>query len=183
MRIRFFQEHHKCYCCNVKGIDNIKITTGGLPIRCVADKEMEVFADGEELGYAAKNAIGYTWNDDFKTAYRFRAPCDTKVVGAKVKGSGSGRAGLMCSIGDSVVTSSSWRCTDEKKNLEGEGWDDKKFSTKKFDASTWPSAVELGRNQGEGTDPWGQIPSIPEKAFWIYTHDTFKQEETIEMPY
>lgn len=178
MRIRFFQEHHKCYCCNVKGIDNIKITTGGLPIRCVADKEMEVFADGEELGYAAKNAIGYTWNDDFKTAYRFRAPCDTKVVGAKVKGSGSGRAGLMCSIGDSVVTSSSWRCTDEKKNLEGEGWDDKKFSTKKFDASTWPSAVELGRNQGEGTDPWGQIPSIPEKAFWIYTHDTFKQEET-----
>merc|ERR1712072_586305 len=122
MRIRFFQESHKCYCCNVKGIDNIKIITGGLPIRCVADKEMEVFADGEELGNAAKNAIGYTWNDDFKTAYRFRAPCDTKVVGAKVKGSGSGRAGLMCSIGDSVVTSSSWRCTDEKKDLEGKGW-------------------------------------------------------------
>merc|ERR1711988_1477666 len=67
MRVRFFQESHKCYCCNVKGIDNIKVVTGGLPIRCVADKEMTVYADGKELGDASKNVVGYEWNDDFKT--------------------------------------------------------------------------------------------------------------------
>jgi hypothetical protein len=178
MRVRFFQESHKCYCCNVKGIDNIKVVTGGLPIRCVADKEMTVYADGKELGDASKNVVGYEWNDDFKTAYRFRAACNTKIVGAKIEGGGSGRAGLMCSIGESVVTSSAWRCTDEDKDLKGKGWNDNKFSTQKFDASNWPAAVELGRNEGEGTDPWGQIPSIPEKAFWIYTHDTYKQEKT-----
>ena len=179
MRVRFFQESHKCYCCNVKGVDNIKVITGGLPIRCVADKEMTLFADGNELGDADRNAVGYEWNDDMKTAYRFRAPCDTKVVGAKVEAVGGSRAGLMCSIGDSVVTSSAWRCTDEKKDLYTRaGWNDKKFSTIKFDASTWPAAVELGQNEGEGTDPWGQIPAIPEKAFWIYTHDTYKTQRT-----
>ena len=54
-----------------------------------------------------------------------------------------------------------------RKDLEGEGWDDKKFH-EKFDASTWPSTVELGRNQGEGTDPWEQIPSIPEKILDLH---------------
>merc|ERR1711871_149742 len=107
-----------------------------------------------------------------------RAPCDTKVVGAKVEANGKGRAGLMCSIGDTVVTSSAWRCTDEKKELVGKRWKDNKFSTKAFDASLWPAAVELGRNEGEGTEPWGQIPAIAEKAFWIYTHDTYKEDNT-----
>ena len=39
------------------GVDNIKVITGGLPIRCVADKEMTLFADGNELGDADRNAV------------------------------------------------------------------------------------------------------------------------------
>ena len=35
------------------------------------------------------------------------------------------------------------------------------------------SAVEIGTNEGEGAIPWGTVPGIASKAFWIYTHDGY----------
>ena len=39
-------------------------------------------------------------------------------------------------------------------------------------------AVELGTNEGEGTVPWGPVPGMASKAFWIYTHASYMKEKS-----
>ena len=168
MRVRFFQERHECYCCNTFAVDSVKINTGGWPVRCMADSDFSLFADGKEVGAASNNWVGYKWNP-MRDTYRFRISPKSKVLGARIVSEGNGRAGLICSVGESLVTSSTWRCSDGDAPKIGV------FSKPDFDASLWPAAAEIGRNMGEGVQPWGQIPGIATKAFWIYDHNAYKK--------
>ena len=36
--------------------------------------------------------------------------------------------------------------------------------------------MEMGTNEGEGTTPWGTVPGMASKAFWIYTHDAYMKK-------
>jgi hypothetical protein len=172
IRIRFFQQAHDCYCCNTLGIDSVKINTGGWPIRCQADSSFTLYADGKEVGSSSNNWENYQMNPMGDT-YRFRVSPQTKVIGAKINANGNGKAGLICSVGESLVTSSTWRCSDDTSQN-----DPLKYSLPSYDASLWPNAAEIGRNEGEGVQPWGAIPGIASKAFWIYDHHAYSKGKT-----
>merc|ERR1712072_1101594 len=68
----------------------------------------------------------------------------------------------LAKLGPSLVTSSSWKCT-----IKGE----RDWQMPSFDDKHWPAAVEEGQN---GILPWGERPGIAKKAWWIFTHDTYK---------
>merc|ERR1711937_757852 len=50
MQLRIYQEAHTCYCCDMFGIDDIKVTTGGWPVRILADEQFSLYADGNLIG-------------------------------------------------------------------------------------------------------------------------------------
>jgi colicin import membrane protein len=168
VRIRFFQKEHTCYCCDEFAVDNIKIETGGMPVRIVADNKFTLYTDGTELG------AGEWWNPA-KDTFRFRINSQTQVIGVKIEGKTDDQAkkdmGLIASVGESIVTSSTWKCKSFLTGLEK-----RTFSNPKFDDSNWPSAVELGEN---GMLPWGPRPGIAKKAFWILTQDARSKGESV----
>jgi hypothetical protein len=158
-RIRFYQKAHTCYCCNVFALNNIKVTTGGWPVRIIADKKFTLYADGEELGSGE-------WYEASKDTYRYRVDPKTKVFAVKIEGADEGRMGVVGSFGDSLVTSSSWKCKSGLSIKEIA-----EFAHPDFDDSQWPSAFEQGQN---GMLPWGARPGIAKSAFWIFTSDAYK---------
>jgi hypothetical protein len=170
VRIRFFQKEHTCYCCDEFAIDNVKIVSGGMPVRIVADKKFTLFADGSKIG------AGEWWNPA-KDTFRFRINAQTQVVGVKLEGDIDGEKasksdmGVIASIGDSIVTSATWKCKNFLTNFEKRG-----FTDPNFDDSNWPSAVEMGNN---GILPWGPRPGIAKKAFWISTQDAHTKGEPV----
>jgi hypothetical protein len=172
IRVRFFQEAHDCYCCNTFAIDSVRINVDGWPVRCQADSSFTLYADGKEVGESSNNWASYQWNP-MKDTYRFRVDPNTKVIGAKINANGEGKAGLICSVGESLVTSSTWRCSDDAAQS-----DPAKYTLPSYDASLWPNAAEIGRNEGEGVLPWGPIPGIASKAFWIYDHRAYSKGKT-----
>jgi hypothetical protein len=155
LQIRFYQKKHECFCCNSFFVDNVMVRTGGMPIAIVAEKSFELFADGKTLG------VGEWW-EPAKDTYRFRAPTETKVFAVKVEGGNDARMGVLAKLGPSLVTSSSWKCTIKEE---------RDWQMPSFDDKHWPAAVEEGQN---GILPWGERPGIAKKAWWIFTHDTYK---------
>jgi hypothetical protein len=162
-RIRFYQKKHECYCCDVFAINDVKIVTGGWPIRIAADKAFTLYGDGKELGKGE-------WYEPAKDTYRYRVNQKTKIFGVKIEGADEGRMGVIASIGDSIVTSSSWRC---KTGLNAQEVRD--FTKPSFDAALWPPAFEEGNN---GILPWGERPGIAKSAFWIFSADAYKMKGT-----
>ena len=160
MRLRFFQQAHSCFCCDVFGIDDVKVIAGGWPVRILADSKFTLYADGKEIGSGEYNEL--------KEIYRYRVDPSSKIFAVKVDSKGKNKGGFIASIGDSIVSSSTWKC---KPTLDGE--DVKALVEPKMDDSNWEKAVEIGTNEGEGAIPWGTVPGIASKAFWIYTHDGY----------
>ena len=156
MRLRFFQQAHSCFCCDVFGIDDVKVIAGGWPVRILADSKFTLYADGKEIGSGEYN--------EMKEIYRYRVDPSSKIFAVKVDSKGKNKGGFIASIGDSIVSSSTWKC---KPTLDGE--DVKALVEPKMDDSNWEKAVEIGTNEGEGAIPWGTVPGIASKAFWIYT--------------
>lgn len=158
-RIRFYQKQHTCYCCNVFAIDDIKVTTGGWPVRVIADKKFTMYADGALVGSGQ-------WYEATKDTYRYRVDPKTEVFAIKIEGDDEGRMGVIGSFGESLVTSSSWKCKSRLSTKEAAS-----FANPDFDDSQWPSAFEQGQN---GMLPWGERPGIAKSAFWIFTSDAYK---------
>jgi hypothetical protein len=170
MQLRIFQEAHTCYCCDVFGVDDIKVTTGGWPVRILADEQFSLYADG--------NLIGSGEYGELKEIYRFRVDPTSRSFAVHVKGEGKGRAGFIATIGDSIVSSSTWKCKDL---FEAPGVVDpnlEKYLSDKVNDDDWGRAVEMGTNQGEGTPPWGSVPGLASKAFWTYTHAGYQKGKT-----
>lgn len=92
------------------------------------------------------------------------------MFGIKIEGSDEGRMGVIGSMGDSLVTSSSWKC---KSSLNAK--EIATFATKEFDASLWASAFEEGNN---GILPWGERPGIAKSAFWIFDSNAYKMKSS-----
>ena len=161
VRFRFYQKKHSCYCCDVFGVDDVRVQTGGWPVRIIADKSFTLFADGKKVG-------GGEWYEAAKDTYRYRVDPKTRVFGVKIEGADEGRMGVIGSFGDSLVTSSSWKC---KSNLNAK--EIATFATKDFDASLWASAFEEGQN---GILPWGERPGIAKSAFWIFDSQAYKMK-------
>lgn len=155
LQIRFYQKDHGCHCCNEFYVDNLRIDGGGMSVSIVADKRFTLYADGHVVGSG-------DWWEPAKDTYRYRVRKDTKVFAIEVNGDDDARAGVIASFGKNLVTSSAWKCTTEKV----ENW-----NHPKFDDGEWPSAVEEGKN---GILPWGERPGIAKKAYWIFTHNTYK---------
>merc|ERR1719443_2791760 len=65
VRFRFYQKKHSCYCCDVFGIDDVRVQTGGWPVRIIADKSFTLWADGKKVGAGE-------WYDPAKDTYRYR---------------------------------------------------------------------------------------------------------------
>ena len=165
MRLRFYQQEHSCFCCDTFGIDDVTVVTGGWPVRILADSNFTLFADGKKIGSGVYN--------EMKEIYRYRVDPQSKVFAVKVDGRGENRAGFIASIGSSIVSSSTWKCKpgspdDNVVALAQPGTDD----------SNWEKAVEMGTNEGEGTTPWGTVPGMASKAFWIYTHDAYMKKKS-----
>jgi hypothetical protein len=168
LRIRFYQEEHDCYCCNVFGIDDIKVVTGGWPVRILADDSFELFADGKLVGTGKYN--------EMKEISRFRVDPASKSFAVKVNGRGNNRAGFIASIGDSIVSSSTWKCKDLLFDENAAA-----LAKADHDDTNWAKAAEIGTNEGEGTVPWGVVPGMASKAFWIYSHSSYAKIKTSAM--
>jgi len=182
VRIRFYQHSHKnCFCCNAVAIDQISVNTGGWPVRVIADQRFEVYTDGKFVGSGE-----WAKRENSIDVNRFRIPTTSQVIGIWVEGvpkarngrkeeEASAMSGVIGSIADSLVTSSSWSCTSVK--VGGKKWR-QESSTRDFkDWLTWPMGAELGTND-PGTEPWGQIPGIAKSANWIYSHLTTENKKT-----
>eukprot|EP00943_MAST-04B_sp_MAST-4B-sp1_P008074 g8074.t1 len=168
MRLRFFQEAHSCFCCDTFGIDDVKVVTGGWPVRILADSNFTLYADGKEIGSGIYN--------EMKEVYRYRVDPQSKIFTVHVENEGNSRAGFIASIGDSIVSSSTWKCKP------GEVGDDVKALVQPgVDATNWEKAVEMGTNEGEGAMPWGTVPGMASKAFWIYTHSGYSNKRSTAM--
>merc|ERR1712072_753321 len=57
----------------------------------------------------------------------------------------------------------------------GSAQEQKDWMNPDFDDSAWPNAAEIGNNKKPGTDPWGQMPGIASKAFWIFSSHAWKK--------
>lgn len=185
LRIRYYQHRHPtCFCCDPVAIDEISVKRGGWPVRIIADHEFRLFADGEEVGFGE-----WAKRENSIDVNRFRISKQTKVIGIRVeskpkarnnrdKNLKTGMAGVLGSIGGSLVTSASWRCTTSDK-IDDTKWL-KQASTEAFNgqAALWPAAAELGINSEPATEPWGVIPGIAKTARWIFTHQTTKNAVT-----
>ena len=165
MRLRFYQEAHDCFCCDTFGIDDIKVITGGWPVRILADSNFTLYADGKKIGSGVYN--------DMKEIYRYRVDPRARVFAVDVDGRGENRAGFIASIGDSIVSSSTWKC--KNRYLQHNTTELVQPTISDYE---WEKAVELGTNEGEGTVPWGTVPGMASKAFWIYTHASYMREKT-----
>lgn len=165
VHLRFYQKRHTCYCCDQFAIDDIKVVTGGWPVRLVGDKGVTLYADGKQVGDRVD------WWGPAKDTYRYRVDANTEIFGLKIESAAGAKMGVIGSFGDSLVTSSTWKCksflTDEEQKI---------FANKDFDDSNWPTAVELGQN---GILPWGARPGIAKKAFWINTQESENERETV----
>jgi hypothetical protein len=165
VRIRFYQKRHTCFCCDQFAIDDLKVVTGGWPVRLVGDKGVTLYADGKQVGDRVD------WWGPAKDTYRYRVDANTEIFGLKIESAKGEKMGVIGSFGDSLVTSSTWKCksflTDEEQQI---------FANKDFDDSNWPTAVELGQN---GILPWGARPGIAKKAFWINTQESEQERETV----
>ena len=151
LRVRFYQHSHKaCFCCNAVALDQIRVQTGGWPIRIIADDKFELYADGKLVGDGR-----WAKRENSIDVNRFRVPTDTRVVGiyvagapkardGRVEGTSAQMSGVLASIADSLVTSASWSCTSVGV---GEGKWRKNAATREFkDWLTWPYAAEMGSN-------------------------------------
>jgi hypothetical protein len=155
LQIRFYQKDHTCHCCNEFYVDDLQIYGGGMGVSIVADDNFKLYADGNFVGAGS-------WYEPAKDTYRFRVRKATKVFAVEVNGGKDARMGVIASFGKHLVTSSSWKCTVQKF---------KNWNHPRFDDGEWPAAVEEGQT---GILPWGERPGIAKKAFWIFTHDTYK---------
>ena len=165
MRLRFYQHAHDCFCCDTFGIDNIQVVTGGWPVRILADSSFTLYADGKKIGNGIYN--------EMKEIYRYRVDPQSKIFAIDVESSGKNRAGFIASIGDSVVSSSTWKCKNRYINDNVT-----ELVQPIISDSNWGKAVELGTNEGEGTVPWGSVPGMASKAFWIYTHGGYMKDKS-----
>jgi hypothetical protein len=182
VRIRFYQHSHKtCFCCNAVAIDQISVQTGGWPVRIIADQRFELYADGKFIGSGE-----WAKRENSIDVNRFRIPTTSQVVGIWVEGEPKARngrnsdvasamSGVIGSIADSLVTSSSWSCTSVK--VGDKKWREESSKRDFKDWLTWPMGAELGTND-PGTEPWGQIPGIAKSARWIYSHATVQNKKT-----
>lgn len=183
LRLRYYQHlHPECYCCSPVALDGFKVQTGGWPVRIVADDSFELWADGKQVGEGS-----WAKRDNSIDVNRFRVSKNTQVVGVKVVGMPksrgrpddfkTGMSALLASIGDSLVSSSTWRCKDIANGAKVDPkWSQKGFNEK---AKDWPRAAELGDNQDPGTEPWGVIPGIAKSAKWINTHSTTQNSNLV----
>ena len=167
MRLRFYQEAHDCFCCDTFGIDDIKVITGGWPVRILADSNFTLYADGKKIGSGVYN--------DMKEIYRYRVDPRARVFAVDVDGRGENRAGFIASIGDSIVSSSTWKC--KNRYLQHNTTELVQPTISDYE---WEKAVELGTNEGEGTVPWGTVPGMASKAFWIYTHASYMRKRRLQ---
>lgn len=182
LRIRFYQHSHaSCFCCNAVALDEISVQTGGWPVRVIADQRFELYADGKKIGDGE-----WAKRENSIDVNRFRIPTTSQVIGIWIEGVPKARAGrtedlssamsgVLASIADSLVTSSSWSCTSV--SVGGEKWREDASKRAVKDWLTWPMAAELGTND-PGTEPWGQIPGIALSSRWIYSHSTVQNKKT-----
>ena len=131
----------------------------------VGDKGVTLYADGKQMGDRVD------WWEPAKDTYRYRVDANTEIFGLRIENAKGKKMGVIGSFGDSLVTSSTWKCKSFLTNEEQET-----FSRPDFDDSTWPAAVELGQN---GILPWGARPGIAKKAFWINTQESEAEQETV----
>lgn len=153
---RFKQKKHTCQCCDDWAVSDMTITSGGSNIAITAEENFELWIDGIKVGQGA------SWEDTYK--YAVNQGFQTVAIKATGK---EGRMGILGQFGDSIVTSSAFKCTDE----EMKGW-----QGKDFDDNEWPYAAEEGDN---GIIPWGVRKGISSKAKWIWTHDAYKEQSTV----
>ena len=76
--LRFYQKPHTCYCCDQFAIDDIKVVTGGWPVRLVGDKGVTLYADGKQVGDRVD------WWGPAKDTYRYRVDANTEIFGLKL---------------------------------------------------------------------------------------------------
>ena len=109
----FFPKRHTCFCCDQFAIDDLKIVTGGWPVRLVGDKGVTLFADGKQMGDRVD------WWEPAKDTYRYRVDANTEIFGLRIENAKGKKMGVIGSFGDSLVTSSTWKCksflTDEEQ--------------------------------------------------------------------
>jgi hypothetical protein len=163
LQLRFYQKQKKCFCCNPWAIANLGIRSGGWTVAITADKNFKLFADGKFVGQGE-------WWEPAKDTFRYRVNPKTSTYAVELDGGNDGRMGVIGSFGPSLVTSSTWKCTNalEKNDTIGDAW-----TKSNFDDSAWPSAPEEGDN---GVLPWGPRPGIAKKAKWIFTHESYKMK-------
>jgi hypothetical protein len=134
-------------------------------VRILADSNFTLFADGKEIGSGVYN--------EMKEIYRYRVDPESQIFAVKVDGRGDNRAGFIASIGDGIVSSSTWKC--KQKYIQDNVT---QLVQPLVDDSNWGNAVEIGTNEGEGTVPWGLVPGMASKAFWIYTHGGYMKDKS-----
>jgi hypothetical protein len=173
LRIRFYQHSHAaCFCCNALAIDQIRVQTGGWPVRIIADDNFQLYADGKLIGDGR-----WAKRENSIDVNRFRIPTSTRVVGIYVAGRPKARdgrgpsqaspmSGVLASIADSLVTSASWACTsvgvgDQKWRETASTRDFKEFLT-------WPYAAEEGSNDpGKNYHTYIVFCSVHGRVDWL----------------
>ena len=135
----------------------ITLTGGKITLNFTADDQLQMFADGVEIPIPRKEAIRW------KTVSVLHISSETRLIAVRANNTGWD-GGILGSIENGIVTDETWKCSD---SLEIN------WNQISFDDSNWVSATVLGSHLDT---KWGhlisRIPSISEKAKWIWTSST-----------
>lgn len=117
--------------------------------------------DGKLLGGGATNVKS-------KGFLVYEIMAGSHVIALSCKGSPpSWEGGILGSFENGLVTDTSWKCITSARY----GW-----NMRTYRDNDWPMATSYGPNNASAF-PWGGIPSIDEKAVWIWSSDNKNDTE------
>lgn len=132
-----------------------KGTSSAIGVNITCDSYLELYVDGKLLGGGATNVTS-------KGFFVYQIMPRSHVVALSCKASAPPwEGGILGSFENGLVTDTSWKCITTARY----GW-----NMRKYRDDDWPMALPYGPNN-KSTLPWGRIPSIDEKAVWIWSAD------------
>ena len=121
----------------------------GFSATFTCDNEMEIFADGENLGADITH---------WQKPTTYLVPANTRVLSVAGKDKG-GDFGIIGSTSHGLVTNETWKCS----SVLSSGW-----NSPDFDDQDWPLAKVIANH---GDKPWKTIDGIAKTAKWIWANN------------
>ncbi|XP_020625384.1 uncharacterized protein LOC110062776 [Orbicella faveolata] len=141
--------------CGLSSSCSDKGTSSAIGVNITCDSYLELYVDGKLLGGGATNVTS-------KGFFVYQIMPRSHVVALSCKASAPPwEGGILGSFENGLVTDTSWKCITTARY----GW-----NMRKYRDDDWPMALPYGPNN-KSTLPWGRIPSIDEKAVWIWSAD------------